>query len=435
MKSNKLAALQITFPLNKDELIPVFTRKDGDLPREIRGRALWLEIKPRSRSHYDIKDNFGGYHAVEYINNHWYFIRWANNAWWTSKSDRVFEPKELGLRTSDSPYIESPDLKRLKLKHDPSEDSDEAEVDSENSDDPSELEEQKSLSLTFGIPIPIQEQLPSITEESTTPKQERMTTKTSTYAETLSAALAATTLEPSAENLRVPPLERPASPPPQPSKGKTPINFIIAGDRTLPPSGRSASPSRVLASASQGGNITGGTARTKSTLLASGSGTTTFSSTGSCMGGSGGTSSGGAQGSGTTGGGASGGATGGSGAQTGGGGPPGAGGGGNPPGGAPRAAGAQGQIPGVNGSMRGHPPEIFDGQRKNTAKFVKEFGLWKLCNMRNEGMANPFVWVALALSYISCVVLASRFSSLMCSETAHTVNSNGFRTQHLKRLG
>ena len=35
----------------------------------------------------------------------------------------------------------------------------------------------------------------------------------------------------------------------------------------------------------------------------------------------------------------------------------------------------------------------------------------------------------------SCVVLASRFSSLTCSETAHTVNSNGFRTQHLKRLG
>ena len=66
----------------------------------------------------------------------------------------------------------------------------------------------------------------------------------------------------------------------------------------------------------------------------------------------------------------------------------------------PPAAGAQGQIPGVNGSMRGHPPEIFDGQRKNTAKFVKEFGLWKLCNMRNEGMANPFARVALALSYI-----------------------------------
>ena len=213
MKSYKLAALQITFPLNKDELIPVFTRQEGDLPREIRGRALWLDIKPRNKAHYDVKDNFGGYHAVEYINNHWYFIRWANNAWWTSKGDRIFEPKELGLGTTDSPYIESLDLKRLKLERDPSEDSDEAKVDSDN-DDPSEAEEQKVLSLTFRIPIPIQEQLPSIAEESTTPKQEYMTTHTATYAESLTAALAATTLEPSQENLQVPSVEQPASPPP-----------------------------------------------------------------------------------------------------------------------------------------------------------------------------------------------------------------------------
>jgi len=53
--------------------------------------------------------------------------------------------------------------------------------------------------------------------------------------------------------------------------------------------------------------------------------------------------------------------------------------------------------------MRGHPPEIFDGQRKNTAKFIKEFGLWKICNMRNKGMLNPFNRVALALSYIKGV--------------------------------
>ena len=35
----------------------------------------------------------------------------------------------------------------------------------------------------------------------------------------------------------------------------------------------------------------------------------------------------------------------------------------------------------------------------------------------------------------SCVVLATHFSSLTCSETAHTVNSNGFRTQHSKHFG
>ena len=31
---------------------------------------------------------------------------------------------------------------------------------------------------------------------------------------------------------------------------------------------------------------------------------------------------------------------------------------------------------------------------------MKEFGLWKLCNMNNDVMINPFQRVALALSYI-----------------------------------
>ena len=50
--------------------------------------------------------------------------------------------------------------------------------------------------------------------------------------------------------------------------------------------------------------------------------------------------------------------------------------------------------------MKGHAPEIFDGQRKNAAKFMREFGLWKICNVRNEAMINPFQRIALALSYM-----------------------------------
>ena len=53
-----------------------------------------------------------------------------------------------------------------------------------------------------------------------------------------------------------------------------------------------------------------------------------------------------------------------------------------------------------NGALKGHAPEIFDGQRKNASKFMREFGLWKICNIRNESMMNPFQRVALALSYI-----------------------------------
>ena len=50
--------------------------------------------------------------------------------------------------------------------------------------------------------------------------------------------------------------------------------------------------------------------------------------------------------------------------------------------------------------MKGHAPEIFDGQRKNAAKFMREFGLWKICNVWNEAMINPFQRIALVLSYM-----------------------------------
>jgi len=50
--------------------------------------------------------------------------------------------------------------------------------------------------------------------------------------------------------------------------------------------------------------------------------------------------------------------------------------------------------------MRGHPPEIFDGQRKNTHKFVREFNLWRMYNIKNDAMNHPYQRVALALSYI-----------------------------------
>ena len=53
-----------------------------------------------------------------------------------------------------------------------------------------------------------------------------------------------------------------------------------------------------------------------------------------------------------------------------------------------------------NEEMIGHPPEIFDGQGKNARKFMTEFKVWRICNMRNDSMTNPFQRVALALSYI-----------------------------------
>ena len=50
--------------------------------------------------------------------------------------------------------------------------------------------------------------------------------------------------------------------------------------------------------------------------------------------------------------------------------------------------------------MKGHPPEVFDGDRAKAKKFMKEFTLWKLCNLNNKALSLPFLRVALCLSYI-----------------------------------
>ena len=40
--------------------------------------------------------------------------------------------------------------------------------------------------------------------------------------------------------------------------------------------------------------------------------------------------------------------------------------------------------------LRGHPSEVFDGDRAKAKKFMKEFTLWKLCNLNNEALSTPF---------------------------------------------
>ena len=78
----------------------------------------------------------------------------------------------------------------------------------------------------------------------------------------------------------------------------------------------------------------------------------------------------------------------------------GGGGGSPPPAPAAAAAGQAGPVPAGNGALKGHPPEVFDGNRSKAKKFMKEFMLWKLCNLNNEALSVPFSRVALCLSYI-----------------------------------
>lgn len=74
--------------------------------------------------------------------------------------------------------------------------------------------------------------------------------------------------------------------------------------------------------------------------------------------------------------------------------------GGGPTGAHQVAVGQASPVPAADEEMKGHPPEIFDGQRKNMRKFMTEFEVWRICNMRNDSMTHPFQRVALALSYI-----------------------------------
>lgn len=61
-----------------------------------------------------------------------------------------------------------------------------------------------------------------------------------------------------------------------------------------------------------------------------------------------------------------------------------------------------GLVPPANRAMKGHPPKVINRDQYKVWKFMKEFALWKLCNLNNEVMANPFLRVAIALLCI-CV--------------------------------
>jgi hypothetical protein len=85
----------------------------------------------------------------------------------------------------------------------------------------------------------------------------------------------------------------------------------------------------------------------------------------------------------------------------GGGNPP--GGGGDPPGGPPALqpmAAAMQQAAQGGGGLDGHPPDIFDRNRKNVESFMYDFTVWAWINSHKRVMARPLSRVALAITYI-----------------------------------
>ena len=377
--------MELAFALNRFEQTPFHNRKYSDLPREIRGRAQWKDKLHIKESCYTITDPYRTERPVEYINNHWYLIFWSNGLWWTAKNDLNEDLEKAGLGIPERPYLTSPDIRRLKLEAAESQ-SDKTEQDS------TEATEEFSRAAELGLPLAtIEEELESL---SLTPKETHFMTYTQTesYAAKLMAALvpdapAATMMDDQPKSITI----VAGGTVPESGNLQGTSGMAIGRSQSRGKASRRIGPGIVQAS---GGQASGSQTITRAIIQSSGG-----SSQGMWASRSG------------TGGGQTGGSTAGTG-QVGGnlpaggppagppaelpvgppaglpagppeglpGGPPGgaggAGSGGGPPPAAPAAAAGQaGPVPAGNGALKGHPPEVFDGNRSKAKKFMKEFTL------------------------------------------------------------
>jgi len=342
----------------------VITRKSPNLSKEIQGKAQWIEKDKGVESHYEVymKSEEKAL-PIEYINGQWYWINHDQGFWWTCQKVQVKAPQKYSLGTKARPFIESPDQKRIEL----------AGVFSE-----SESEEKSQMQVTESdLPTNDPQEDKAFKEATQDLKKLCLVTEVTEEIEED---------EPMSEvatKTNVAQISFSGIPPMSPAQA---TSFV--GGRVGPPmagpshsalstSRTPAGPSGAIQTASGMVGMGGQTGETSSQPIGvpsgQGSGPSTRApSTGmtalQAMQPSGGSSGGGALGLLA------------------------------PLGRQPAAQ--VGLLPAANRVLRGHPPEIFDGQQKNTQKFVKEFTLWKMCNLRNEAMTNPFQRIMLALSYI-----------------------------------
>jgi len=54
----------------------------------------------------------------------------------------------------------------------------------------------------------------------------------------------------------------------------------------------------------------------------------------------------------------------------------------------------------TNGTLKGNPPFLFNGDRHLSKKFLLAFQLWRMINKVNDTMKRPYSWVIVALSYM-----------------------------------
>ena len=307
---------------------------------------------------------------IEFINEGWYWTYWsAQNATWSvSQNDHILFPGNYALRTKSEPYISVEDQSRLNLDETFSSDTTHEEGSSLLHKEGVSPEDQPMTDWQEAIAV---KQTADILEElelAKTPKNNQQ--MSATY------ATQATTAYIQSSNIGTSPLTVMGGAAPT-GQGQVPMGGTGQGA-----SQGMLGMGQIPGTSGQGAGGTGGQGSLGSSQPTG-------------MGGQ--PPSGGGGGGPPSGGGGSGlpGAPAPEGPPAG---PP-------PPPGQNLPPGQAGPIPAANGALKGHAPEIFDGNRQKTTKFVREFDLWRMCNINAEVMTNPFQRVAVALSYIkgSCV--------------------------------
>ena len=116
--SNKLEKITLQFPEDPNEEIVFPNRTNPDLPREIAGEAAWYWDQNNNQgSTYQVKVN-DHWDDTEFINDWWYWTYWSaeHGTWSASKNDRIEIPGHFALGTKNEPYISVEDRDRLKLE-------------------------------------------------------------------------------------------------------------------------------------------------------------------------------------------------------------------------------------------------------------------------------------------------------------------------------
>ena len=102
--SREPQVLNFVFPDKPTDDIHIYTRKEDDLPPEIKGKAFWQAREEFHRSSYVFRENNKD-HPVEYLNFEWFYVYWDSykKSFSVAQEDRIVSPNLYGLGTISAP--------------------------------------------------------------------------------------------------------------------------------------------------------------------------------------------------------------------------------------------------------------------------------------------------------------------------------------------